>query len=242
MRLDSWLVQNNYLESREKAHLEIEAGNICINKKIAKKPSNQVEENDLVEMINRRFRFVSKEGSKLERAIQTFELDFSNKTVLDVGTGIGGFTDCALQYGATKVYALDTIANQLFASLRENEKVVFYEETDIRAFTLAQLDNAPVDIIVADVSYLSLTLVFPHLSSLLKADGYVIALIKPQFEHDPNTKIKKGVINDAKNQQQAILKVKGSAKEHGFRCEKMIETLVEDKKNLEFLGLWKKTL
>ncbi len=242
MRLDSWLVQNNYIESREKAHLEIEAGNICINKKIAKKPSNPVEENDLVEIINRRFRFVSKEGTKLERAIETFELDFANKTVLDVGAAIGGFTDCALQYGAAKVYALDSAPNQLHASLRENSKVVCCEETDIRQFSLSQLDDVPVDIIVVDVSFMSLTLVFPHLMPLLTAEGCVIALIKPIFEHDPNTKLKKGVINDAKNQQQAILKVKGSAKEHGFRCEKMIETLVEDKKNLEFLGLWKKTL
>jgi 23S rRNA (cytidine1920-2'-O)/16S rRNA (cytidine1409-2'-O)-methyltransferase len=242
MRLDSWLVQHNIIESREKAHLEIQAGNIHVNQKVATKAAYPVKETDVVELVSLHLRYVSKGGMKLERAIQSFDLDFEGKTVLDIGASTGGFTDCALQHGAAKVYTIDVGSNQLYPSLRENPKICCYEETDIRHLTLAQLDNTPVDAIVIDVSFISLSLVFPHLAPFLKADGWIVALIKPQFEQDVRIKVKKGIINDARLQQQAILRVKGTAKEHGFHCLQMVETLVseKDRKNVEFLGLWKK--
>ncbi|MAT53680.1 MAG: TlyA family rRNA (cytidine-2'-O)-methyltransferase [Saprospirales bacterium] len=240
MRLDSWLTENSFFASRQKAQFAIKAGHVLVNEKAVTKPSAQIQPTDEIRVTGSALRYVSQGGLKLEKAIRHFQLDFSGKRVLDAGASTGGFTDCALQHGAALVYAVDIGTDQLDKTLRENLKVHCHEKTDIRTISLELLDGEAVDIIVADLSFISLTQVLPRFKKLLAPSGFLLTLIKPQFEMEQKLRLKKGIIKDRKLREAAVRRVTETAKAHEFHLQGLVETDVEDvkKKNLEYVALF----
>lgn len=202
--------------SREKAKALVIAGKVKVNGVKVDKPGTNVSETVDIQ-IEAPPKYVSRGGFKLEQAIKDFELDFSNKIVLDVGASTGGYTDCALQNGACKVYALDVGYGQLDWKLRNDERVVNIERTNIRYFTLNDLGEK-VDIVTIDVSFISTAKVFPVVVDLIKDEGIIISLIKPQFEAGKEKVGKKGVIKDPKTHREVLLKAIENAKQVGLIC------------------------
>lgn len=240
MRLDTWLTQLGHFQSRQKAQIAIKAGLVLVDGEVVTKPSFVISSSHKVELTGKGLKYVSRGGLKLEKAIKHFGLNFSNKRVLDAGASAGGFTDCALQHGAHKVYAVDIGSDQLDNSLRNNPKVICYENTDIRQLTLTTLDNQQVDIVVADLSFISLTHILPHLHPLMHPNGFLIALIKPQFELEQRKKLKRGIVTDQNQREGAINRVVESASKYSFFLKGLVNTDVEDerKKNLEYMAMF----
>ncbi len=240
-RIDAWLVQNGYFESREKARIALAEGVVEVNGNPIQKAAFKITDADKVQVKAPALRYVSRGGLKLEKAIHTFQLDFSSKTVLDIGASTGGFTDCALQHGARRVFALDVGSDQLHESLRQHPQVSWWENLHIRDLTPEMLGE-PVDVITIDVSFISLRHVFPYLSKFLKPDGWVITLIKPQFELEEKMRLKKGILKDEKRRQQILDKVIVAARAEGFDLQALTTTDTDKtKKNVEYLALWKTT-
>ncbi len=237
-RIDSWLVENGHFESREKARIALEAGVVDINGLPVQKASAKVSESDVVIIKANPLPYVSRGGLKLAKAIQTFQLDFFEKIILDIGASTGGFTDCALQHGAAKVFAVDVGSAQLHPSLRAHPQVTWWENLHIRDLTPDMLGEA-VDVIVVDVSFISLRHIFPYLAQFLKRNGYVVTLIKPQFEMEERFRIKKGIVKDQKLHQQILEKLDIAADEHGFRRIDLTTTDADpQRKNVEYLAWW----
>ncbi|MGI6422236.1 MAG: TlyA family RNA methyltransferase [Syntrophomonadaceae bacterium] len=196
IRLDTLIHQKGLTSSRERARALIMSGEVRVNGQRVDKPGTNVNVDVQIEINNSSPRYVSRGGLKLEKAIQEFQIDFSSTVVLDVGASTGGYTDCALQNGARKVFAVDVGYGQLDWKLRNDKRVINLEKTNIRYLNLDTLGEK-VDIITVDVSFISTRLVFPVLSPLLKEGGLIIALIKPQFEAGKKQVGKKGVVRDA---------------------------------------------
>jgi len=183
MRLDQALVERGLCASREKAQRAVMAGQIRINGHPARKSSDTVKPQDHIELLTPE-KFVSRGGLKLEHALNHFSLHVSGQTAVDLGASTGGFTDCLLQAGATKVYAVDVGQGQLAWKLRQDPRVVVMERTNARNLTPAQFPPpfASADLVVIDCSFISLTKILPAAWRLLRPGGQIIALIKPQFE------------------------------------------------------------
>jgi len=182
-RLDQALVERGLCESREKAKRAILAGQVRVNENLARKPSDPVRRDDQISLAAPE-RFVSRGGLKLEHALTHFRLDVSRVTAIDLGASTGGFTDCLLQHGATKVYAVDVGQGQLAWKLRHDPRVVVMEKTNARQLTPARFPPpfVPADLVVIDCSFISLRKILPPAVALLRPCGNIIALIKPQFE------------------------------------------------------------
>ena len=238
MRLDKYLTDNNFFPSREKAQTAIKHETVMVDGRIVTKASMDISDGMVVEVIDLFNKYVSMGGLKLEKAIKNFGMDFEGKRVLDIGASTGGFTDCALQHGAVSVTAVDVGTAQLVDSLRENPKVQSIENKDFRELTLEDVQNEPFDLIVSDVSFISLTYIIPHIDPFLKPDGQMMFLIKPQFEAGPSFLNKSGIVTDAKGYKTSIQNVMSSAMNHHFYLQKFsISTLFEKQKNVEFLAL-----
>jgi 23S rRNA (cytidine1920-2'-O)/16S rRNA (cytidine1409-2'-O)-methyltransferase len=236
MRIDAWLVQNGHFDSRQRAQMAIKAGQVFCNGKLIDKAAFAVKPTDAITVAGDPLRYVSQGGLKLEKAIRHFQLDFQGKRVLDAGASTGGFTDCALQHGAAQVYAVDTGSGQLAASLRQHPQVVFYENFDVRRLALEQLGGEKVDAIVADLSFISLTHVLPAFPPLLQPGGFLLLLVKPQFELEQRLSLKGGIVKDEKLRTQAVKRVLECAKALDFQQRGLETTDVEDgKKNVEYL-------
>jgi len=201
-RLDVMVAEKESI-SRELAKEIIAKGLVSIDDKIVYKPGVKYAEgvNIKVEMLKKKF--VSRGGYKLDDAIDTFGIDVENKICMDVGASTGGFTDCLLQRGASLVYAVDVGTLQLAESLKLDSRVISMEETNIKDFNKEKLEN-PVDIMVVDVSFVSLTKILDSAVSLLKHDGVCICLIKPQFECGPKKLNRSGIVVDKKVRLKAI--------------------------------------
>ncbi len=238
-RLDLILVERGFFETREKAKREIMAGNVIVNEQaVTKSGTNFKDSEDLKIRIKDRLKYVSRGGLKLEEAIKVWNLDFNGKTVLDIGASTGGFTDCALQNGAEKVYSVDVGTNQLDWKLRNDERVVSIEETHIKDLTLKNLNDSMADFIVIDVSFISLTKVIPYLEKFLKKTGYVIMLIKPQFEVGKDKIGKNGIVIEEEYHDEAIKKIISFIKESGYELQGVKESPIKGSKgNKEFLAL-----
>jgi 23S rRNA (cytidine1920-2'-O)/16S rRNA (cytidine1409-2'-O)-methyltransferase len=199
IRLDQALVERGICESREKAKRSILAGQVRVNAQPARKPSDSIKPDDML-TLDAGEKFVSRGGHKLEHALEHFQLDVKGLVALDLGASTGGFTDCLLQHGAAKVFSVDVGRGQLAWKLRKDKRVVVMEKTNARYLTAAQFPPpfAPADMAVIDCSFISLRKILPAAVPLLKADGKIIALIKPQFEAGKAEADKgRGVITDA---------------------------------------------
>ena len=214
-RLDLYLFTNNFVKSRKQAQDIIKDNGVMVDGKIVNKPSFLVDENYCIEITKKLCPYVSRAGYKLEGAKEKFNLDFFDKVVLDIGSSTGGFTDFCLQNGAKKVYSVDVGTNQLDISLKNNKKVVSLENTDIR--NIDEKNFKDVDVIVCDVSFISLTLISQKIASILRQNCYCIVLIKPQFECGKEIAKKyKGIIKDEKIHKLVIDKVVKDFDENGL--------------------------
>lgn len=212
MRLDVYLTENRLCKSRTAAQSLIKSGGVSVNGKPCEKPSYEVADGDTVEITGEQLRYVGRGGLKLEGALKAFGLDISGRVCLDIGSSTGGFTDCMLQNGAARVYAVDVGTNQLDEKLRSDSRVVVMEQTDIRT---AQLPEA-VDFVGTDVSFISLKQVIPHIDRLLRSGGRAVALIKPQFEAGRSALNKRGIVKDEKTRRRVVGDITEFAKQCGF--------------------------
>lgn len=210
-RIDSLLVERGLVNSRERARAQIMAGKVLVAQQKVDKAGQMVNEDAIITIIGEALPYVSRGGLKLKKAIDTFNIDFDSKNVADIGASTGGFTDCALQHGAKKVYAVDVGYGQLAWSLRTNPQVVNLERTNIR-YLSADVMQEKLDIATIDVAFISLDKVLDKVQELLTPTGRVIALIKPQFEAGKELVGKKGVVRDKNVHKDVIEKVINLAK------------------------------
>ncbi len=212
MRLDVYLTEKGLCKSRTAAQSLIKSSGVSVNGKPCVKPSFEVADGDKVEITGEQLRYVGRGGLKLEGALKVFSLDMSGMVCLDIGSSTGGFTDCMLQNGAKKVYAVDVGTDQLDEKLRADSRVVVMEQTDIRT---AQLSET-VDFVGTDVSFISLKQILPHIDRLLKKGGRAVVLIKPQFEAGRAALNKKGIVKDEKVRRKVVEDITEFALQCGF--------------------------
>ena len=214
-RLDVLLVKRNLAESREKAKAVIMAGNVFVDGQREDKAGTTFPPEVSIEVKGHTLPYVSRGGLKLEKALAVFDVNVENKVCTDVGSSTGGFTDCLLQNGACKVYAIDVGRGQLDWKLRQDSRVVCMEKTNIRYVTPEDIGEA-IDFSSIDVSFISLTKVLEPIRNYLKEDGEIVALIKPQFEAGREKVGKKGVVRDKAVHREVIMKVADYAQNIGF--------------------------
>lgn len=195
IRLDQLVFDLGLAESRERAKTTVMSGLVFVNGQRADKPGMQVSPDVIVEVKGTALPYVSRGGLKLEKALKVFPIDVNGKVCIDCGASTGGFTDVLLKNGAAKVYSVDVGYGQLAWSLRNDERVVNMERTNIRYISSEQIPE-PLDICVMDLSFISVKLVLPAVCALLKDDAQLVCLIKPQFEAGREEVGKKGVVRD----------------------------------------------
>jgi 23S rRNA (cytidine1920-2'-O)/16S rRNA (cytidine1409-2'-O)-methyltransferase len=205
LRLDQLLVGRGLFPSREQARRSILAGEVSVGTRVVDKPSELLDEQTAIAIKPAR-KYVGRGALKLESALDYFHVDLSGKTALDIGASTGGFTDCMLQRGAEKVYAVDVGYGQLDWKLRNDPRVIVLEKINARFLTRDQVQEL-VDICVIDVSFISLTLILPNALALLRPDGLILALIKPQFELQRSEIGKGGIVRDPSLHQRAQDKI-----------------------------------
>jgi 23S rRNA (cytidine1920-2'-O)/16S rRNA (cytidine1409-2'-O)-methyltransferase len=214
-RLDVLIVQRNLAESREKAKAVIMAGAVFVNGQKEDKAGSMFKTDVMIEVRGNQMRYVSRGGYKLEKAIDVHGVLLEGKVCMDVGSSTGGFTDCMLQNGALKVYAVDVGTNQLAWKLRQDERVVSMEQTNIRHVTKADIKEL-MEFVSIDVAFISLTKVLTPVYELMKEAAEIVCLIKPQFEAGREKVGKKGVVRDTKVHEEVILMVMTYAVSLGF--------------------------
>ena len=215
-RLDVLLVQQGLANSRELAKAYIMAGNVYVDGQKEDKAGTKVAVTAKLEVKGNQMKYVSRGGYKLEKAMDVFGIRLDGKICLDIGASTGGFTDCMLQNGARKVYAIDVGYGQLAWKLRTDERVINMEKTNARYLEADSLAEN-VDVVTTDVSFISLDKILPAAYNILKPDGQLIALIKPQFEAGKDKVGKKGVVRDKNVHIEVIEKVLSFARETGFK-------------------------
>ena len=214
-RLDAALVERGLCTGRDRAKGVIMAGQVYVNRQKADKPGMTVSPQDEIELRGDQLAYVSRGGLKLEKAIKEFDLRLQDLICADIGASTGGFTDCMLQNGAAKVYAIDVGYGQLAWKLRCDARVVNLERTNIRHVTGEQVPE-PLDFASVDVSFISLKLVLPVLKELLKAGGEAVCLIKPQFEAGRELVGKKGVVREESTHIMVVENALNYAKKNDF--------------------------
>ena len=214
-RLDILVTERGLAESREKAKTLIMAGDVYVDQQKADKPGDLYPEEAPIEVRGKGLKYVSRGGLKLEKAMAEFPISLSGLVCMDVGASTGGFTDCMLQNGAKKVYAIDVGYGQLAWSLRTDCRVVNLERTNARYLSQEQVPE-PIDFFSVDVSFISLSLILPAVRPLLSENARAVCLIKPQFEAGREKVGKKGVVRDPAVHQEVIEKVLGFALENGY--------------------------
>lgn len=214
-RLDVLMVNRNLAESREKAKAIIMSGIVYVDGQKEDKAGSSFEETVKIEVRGNTLKYVSRGGLKLEKAMEQFGLTLNDKICMDVGASTGGFTDCMLQNGAVKVFSIDVGHGQLAWKLRNDERVVCMERTNMRYVTKEDIPD-PVDFSSIDVSFISLTKILTPVKNLLVPDGEVVCLIKPQFEAGREKVGKKGVVRDRKVHKEVIQMVLDYALSIGF--------------------------
>lgn len=234
-RLDVYLTEQGLAETRQKAQAYIMAGDVYINGQKADKAGDTVKEGDAVELRGAKLPYVSRGGLKLEKAMAVFPISLKDKICMDVGASTGGFTDCMLQNGAQRVYAVDVGYGQLAWKLRSDERVVNLERQNIRYLTDEQVPDA-LDFVSVDVSFISLSHVLPVIWRFLASGGQAVCLIKPQFEAGREKVGKKGVVRDPDTHREVIEKVISLAGENQFAVKGLDFSPVKGPEgNIEYL-------
>ena len=240
MRLDQLLVQRGLAETREKAKAMIMAGLVEVEKAKVDKPGRLIAASASVYLKKPYPPYVSRGGLKLESALKHFSIDVRGQTLLDVGASTGGFTDCLLQHGALEVIAIDVGYGQLDWKLRQDPRVKVLEKTNIRHMKPEDLED-PVDGAVIDVSFISLRLVVPPVSNLLKDNAFIVALIKPQFEVGKRLVGKGGVVRDKKLHLEVIDALETFFESSGWAVQgHTLSPILGPKGNHEFLTYLKR--
>ena len=236
-RLDVLLVERGYFDSRAKAQAVIMAGDVYVDGQKADKAGVSVDTSASIDVRGSVCPYVSRGGLKLEKALRDFGVDPTGFVCSDSGASTGGFTDCLLQQGAKKVFAIDVGYGQLAWKIRSDPRVVTMERTNIRYVTPEQLGE-PLDLSVVDVSFISLKIVLPVIKTLLKQDiGQVLCLIKPQFEAGKDKVGKKGVVRDPSVHEEVLESFIHLAKSEGFCIRNLTFSPVKGPEgNIEFLG------
>ncbi len=236
VRLDQLVFERGLAPSRERAKTSIMAGLVFVNGQRADKPGAAFDPESEIELRGETLPYVSRGGLKLEKALRVFSYDPAGKTCIDCGASTGGFTDVLLKSGAKKVYAVDVGYGQLAWSLRQDARVVSMERTNIRYVTPEQIPEA-LDLAVMDLSFISLRLVLPAVCGLLRPDGDVICLIKPQFEAGKEKVGKKGVVRDPKVHEEVLRAFLDFTPECGFSVLDLSFSPIRGPEgNIEYLG------
>lgn len=240
IRLDVALVEQGIAPSRDKAKAIIMSGKVFVDNQVMSKPGDLIEQGTQVEHRGNPLKYVSRGGLKLEKAVDVFALQLEGKICADFGASTGGFTDCMLQNGAEKVYAVDVGYGQLAWALRTDKRVVNYERTNIRHLKTEEITDE-VSFVSIDVSFISLGLILPVAYKLLGENGQTMALIKPQFEAGREKVGKKGVVKDKNVHAEVIEKVVGISKEIGFEVAGLdFSPITGPEGNIEYLILFNK--
>jgi 23S rRNA (cytidine1920-2'-O)/16S rRNA (cytidine1409-2'-O)-methyltransferase len=241
LRLDQLLVGKGLFASREQAQRAIMAGDVTIGTRIAAKPSELLDEQAAITLKPTR-KYVGRGALKLEAALDHFDIDVRGKTALDIGASTGGFTDCMLQRGAEKVYAVDVGHGQLDWKLRNDPRVIVLEKINARSLSREHIPEL-VDICVIDVSFISLTLILPNAFDLITSTGVIVALIKPQFELQRSDVGKGGIVRDPALHQKAQDKIVAFVTDLGDVVRGIFPSVVKGADgNQEFFACMRKRL
>jgi 23S rRNA (cytidine1920-2'-O)/16S rRNA (cytidine1409-2'-O)-methyltransferase len=232
-RLDVLLVQRGLADSREKAQALILAGHVLVDGNKAEKAGHAVPLDARIEILEQP-RYVGRGGLKLEAALDHFAVSVQGKTCLDIGSSTGGFTDCLLQHGAARVYAIDVGTGQLDWKLRNDPRVVVREQFNARFLSRTEVPE-PIDLAVADVSFISITMILPAFSNVLANNADMVILVKPQFELEKHQVTKGGIIRDPALHRQACQRVEEAVRALGFRTEIIPCPILGAEGNQEFL-------
>ena len=216
-RLDQALVQRQLFPTRHQAQAAVMAGQIQVNGQVVSKASAIVHDDSAISVTSPS-RYVGRGGNKLEGALKDFQIDCTDKLALDIGASTGGFTDCLLQFGARKVYAVDVGHGQLAWKIRQDPRVVVIDRMNARQLSSREIPE-PIDLGTIDVSFISLTLILPNALELLTPNGVMLALIKPQFELDRADVGRGGIVRDAALHQKAQDKIRDFANRLGVSVE-----------------------
>ena len=233
MRIDNYLANEKKYTSRTKAKEAVERGEVLVNGKIVK-PSYEICEKDVISFSDDALGFVSNGAFKLERAFEIFELNVEGKTVADIGASTGGFTQSLLNHGAARVFAVDVGESLLHPIIRDNPAVVVFDNTNAR-FIDENTFGCKMDVVVSDVSFISLTYILPSIYKILSADGDAVVLVKPQFECGPKALSKNGIVTDKKNRYLACKNIVKFAEGVGFGAIGFTNAPIRQGKNVEFL-------
>lgn len=238
-RIDVLLVEQGFFESREKAKKALMAGLVLVDEVPIDKSGMKVSRDVAIKVKGAIHPYVSRGGMKLEKAIKQFHIDVTNAVMLDIGASTGGFTDCALQHGASYVYAIDVGYNQLDWSLRQHPQVDVMERTNFRYLTLEQLKGPQPSFASIDVSFISLKHILPTLSTLIPIGSSIVGLIKPQFEAGREKVGKQGVVREQAIHKEVLTNVLSMAKELGYKLEHLtFSPITGGEGNIEFLAHW----
>ncbi len=241
-RIDVLLVERGFFDSRVKAKAALMAGLVLVDNEPVDKSGMKVARSADIKVKGALHPYVSRGGLKLEKAVREFGIDLSGRVMLDIGASTGGFTDCALQNGASYVYAIDVGYNQLDWSLRQDERVHVMERTNFRYTQPSDLDGPQPTFATIDVSFISLKLILPALSGLLLKGSHVVALIKPQFEAGREKVGKSGVVRDAAVHEEVLASVLAAAGELGYAMRELTYSpITGGEGNIEFLVYWEWT-
>lgn len=235
-RVDVLLVQQNLAETREKAKRLIMAGLVFKGQERMDKAGTKIDaDSELI--VKGNLKYVSRGGLKLEKALQIFSLDMLDKTMVDIGSSTGGFSDCALQNGAAHIYAIDVGSNQLAWKIRSDERVSVHEKTNFRYVTKELFTQGLPNFATIDVSFISLRLILPTLKTILAPNSHIVALIKPQFEAEREQVGKKGIIRDKKLHASIVEKVINFTVQEGFEYIQLdYSPITGAEGNIEFLA------
>ncbi len=235
LRLDQLLVDRGLFETRTKAQAALMAGKIRLHGTDIPKAGQSVTEDAKIEVLKDAVPFVSRGGLKLQAALDAFPIKVEGRTALDLGSSTGGFTDCLLQHGAAKVFAVDVGTAQLDDALRKDKRVVSLEKTHAKLLTPELLGGEAPDLLVADVSFISLTKVLESALAVLARPCELVLLVKPQFELEPK-KVPRGVVREEAHRQEAIERVREAAKTLNLEEKGLIESPAKGPKgNIEYL-------
>jgi hemolysin TlyA family protein len=229
---------NGQCESREKAKKAIAEKRVVIGETVMIKPSFEVDETVLVHILpSEHNEYVGRGGNKLEAALASFGIDVAGLCAIDIGASTGGFTDCLLKNGARKVYAIDAGHSQLHPDLKKDNRVISLEQTNAKILNSTMFGTDVIDIAVMDVSFISQTLLFDAVGTVLKSGGILVTLIKPQFEVGRANVGKNGIVKNERIRLLAVENVKKAAQEHGFQTVDVMDSpLLGGSGNKEYLA------